>query len=461
MAAAVGVGVGGRECLVLMPPGQPPGDENLARIDVDAVFRRAIEPAVIEAGCTPRRIDRTFPGPVVDASTMWRVLSADILVVDLTTTDPTVTYLLGVRHAARPGATLVLVGNPPGTGLDTGLVDAIRYEVTAGSLTGADADALRGELAVRLRVAAAAPAVDSPVFALLDGYPGVSLTGPVSMAAAQAERDAILAERLRDAAARGPEAVRSTEQEIGHLPAAGRAVLASLVTAYAEVGAWGDVIRVHDQLPSSVADDTEVRRRVAQALAARNGPGDGDAAIALLHRLIEASGGDAASLTALGRAYKERLVAAQREHDVVAAAIWLDEATDAFGRGFERDPGDVYAGVNAINLLVRKGTEEAMARVEQLAPVVTFAALRHGCERSEDYWTLATLLELALLGHDDDLASRVVERLVTVPSEDWMRETTASNISRLAELGGPDERTALLGDLSRRLRPPALAGHAA
>jgi len=50
---------------------------------------------------------------------------------------------------------------------------------------------------------------------------------------------------------------------------------------------------------------------------------------------------------------------------------------------------------------------------------------------SDDYWTLATVLELALVGADEELVGRVLPRLLTADSESWMRQTTLSTVERL------------------------------
>ncbi len=90
--------------------------------------------------------------------------------------------------------------------------------------------------------------------------------------------------------------------------------------------------------------------------------------------------------------------------------------------------------------------------MERLVPLVTFAAVRAGGPNSNDYWTLATLLELALIGHDEGLADRVLPRILTVDSEPWMRNTTADTVERLIAKREDSESTDHLQKVFESLR---------
>ena len=144
--------------------------------------------------------------------------------------------------------------------------------------------------------------------------------------------------------------------------------------------------------------------------------------------LLHEAGESAETYGILGRIHKDRYRAARDAKDDLLAAGFLDQAISAYTRGFEIEPADFYPGVNAINLLVQKGTDEALAEADRLVPLVTFAAVRRGGAESNDYWTVATVLELAIIGRDHGLAGRVLPHLVSVKSEPWMFTTTADNL---------------------------------
>ena len=89
---------------------------------------------------------------------------------------------------------------------------------------------------------------------------------------------------------------------------------------------------------------------------------------------------------------------------------------------------DYYPGVNAITLLVLKDDSESRAEIDRLLPLVMFAVLRQGGAESSDYWTLATVLELSLVGGDQRMANKVLPRLLATDAQGWMLQTTLDNM---------------------------------
>ena len=74
-----------------------------------------------------------------------------------------------------------------------------------------------------------------------------------------------------------------------------------------------------------------------------------------------------------------------------------------------------------------------------------------GGAESNDYWTLATVLELALIGRDDNLAQKVLARVLVVEAEPWMLKTTVNNLEMLLNLREGHEETSTLADAISRL----------
>lgn len=110
------------------------------------------------------------------------------------------------------------------------------------------------------------------------------------------------------------------------------------------------------------------------------------------------------------------------------AAAALDDAIDAYTRGFESDPRDYYPGVNAITLLIEKGDPEALKKADYLVPLVSFAVIRRGGASSSDYWDLATVLELSAIGNDWGMVARVLPRTLAAAKAPWMTKTTWDNL---------------------------------
>ena len=68
----------------------------------------------------------------------------------------------------------------------------------------------------------------------------------------------------------------------------------------------------------------------------------------------------------LGRVYKDRWDAARTAGEKIQARGLLEQAIDAYVRGFEADWRDAYPGINAVTLMELK--EPPDPRREQLIP---------------------------------------------------------------------------------------------
>jgi MAP3K TRAFs-binding domain len=163
------------------------------------------------------------------------------------------------------------------------------------------------------------------------------------------------------------------------------------------------------------------------ALNRRNAPGDRDQALHTLDGLIREKGVDPETLGILGRVHKDRYKELKQKKSIMASAA-LDDAIDAYTKGFESDPRDYYPGVNAITLLVEKGDPDALKQVDRLVPLVSFAAARRGGASSSDYWDLATVLELSAIGNDWAMASSVLPKVLAAAKASWQTKTTWDNL---------------------------------
>jgi hypothetical protein len=110
------------------------------------------------------------------------------------------------------------------------------------------------------------------------------------------------------------------------------------------------------------------------------------------------------------------------------AADALDEAIDAYARGFNADPRDFYPGVNLVTLLACRQTPEDLSHIEELLPVVSFAVGRKGGLRTKDYWVLATVLEVAAIAGDESRGRRALSAMLDTEPAEWMRDTTVDNL---------------------------------
>ena len=449
-------GQGGRQvCFVDMPFGKKADPRSGLEIDFDPIYEMAIRPGVEEAGLFAVRGDQELTGGIIHTAMFARLLLSEFVVADLTTANPNVFYELGVRHSAKPYTTIPIFCTVSELPFDVSLVRAIPYELEGGVLTPAAAEKLRDALRERIETALTGPVTrDSPLFQLFERFPGIEMSHEVTDVfrdrVAYSER---FRERLREARAEGVDSLRAVQADLDDLAATERGVLIDLFLSYRSVGAFPEMIALANELPADVRETVVVQQQLAFALNRRKDPGDVDKAIAILEQLEKNYGASAETLGLLGRIHKDRYGEARKAGRALEARGHLDRAIGAYTRGFETEPADFYPGINAITLNYEKGTAEAIAAAERLAPLVAFAVSRRGGAEAQDYWTLATVLELAVINRDDALIARVLPGVLVAASESFMLPTTAANLKMVLEQRRGTEDTATLEEVVAALEP--------
>jgi len=169
--------------------------------------------------------------------------------------------------------------------------------------------------------------------------------------------------------------------------------------------------------------------------------------VRVIEKVISEHGPSAESCGILGRIYKDLY-----KEGGAAAAGNLNLAIEAYRQGFRIEPTDYYPGVNAVNLLIQKGTPDAEREAADLAPLVAFAVARKGGAASSDYWDVATVLELALIGGDRETATEALPRVLALADAEWKAKTTADNLEMLERLRRDREDTTYLMDAIEALR---------
>jgi len=428
-------------------------------VDFDTLYASCVRPAAEDAGLEVIRADEEMLGGFIHRPMYERLLLAEVVVADLTFANPNVFYELGVRHAARPWATVLICAKGQQRPVDVKPLRSTLYELDEdGAL--ADASGLQALLADQLRTALGERTPDSPLFQLLDGYPGVVM----SARATETFRERALwtsklvarAYRIRVSVTDREQALHTLaeiEGQIGALPDADDELFSSLMLAYRSLESWDEMIRIAESLPAETAAAPGTCEQLALALNRRNSRGDRSRAIEILVELLEREGESSETLGILGRCHKDRWREKQAAGDP-GAVDGLDAAIAAYGRGCAADPRDYYPGVNLLTLLACRRRPEDLERIEELAPVVAFAVARHGGLGARDYWTLATIVEISALRGRETEGRRALSAALELEPESWMAATTADNLEALSSalplLGRPVEWVADAIDGLRR-----------
>jgi len=452
---------GKQVCFVDMPFGKKVDHGSGTEVDFDQIFETGIEPAIRAAGLVAIRGDREETGGIIHTAMFARLLLAEFVIADMTASNPNVFYELGVRHAAKPYTTIPIfatLGAPP---FDVNMVRAIPYDLEDGRLTQASAEALKTGIGQRIERALRGPvAKDSPLFDLFPAFPGIEMSHELTdVFRDRVEYSNRLKDELTRARAQKPmsaavEAIDEIAQSQGDPKLLERGVLVDILLSYRAVEAWDEMVALYDQMPAEVQTAALARQQLAFALNRRNNPGDRDRAVRELEQLIKDQGDSAETLGLLGRIQKDRYREAKDSRDPMAPG-YLELAIEAYTRGFEAEPADFYPGVNAITLLLQKGDHESQSEVDRLAPLVAFAAVRRGGERSNDYWTVATVLELACANRDYALAGRALPRALALADEGWMYQTTAANLRLIESLRAGEQDVEQVGAIAQHLEQAA------
>jgi tetratricopeptide (TPR) repeat protein len=450
-------------CFVDMPFGKKQDPKSRVEIDFDQIYEQGIEPAITAQGLKPVRGDREETGGIIHTAMFARLLLAEFVIADMTTANPNVFYELGVRHAAKPYTTIPLfatIGAPP---FDVNMVRAIPYDLTDGALSKASAQALVQNIGKRIRRALEGPvANDSPLFDLFDEFPGIEMSHELTDVfrdrvdySIRVKNELATARQVKPQE-KALEEIKVIVGKLGEPKLLESGVLIDTYLSYRAVSAWNAMIELYEQMPAHVQQTALARQQLALALNRRNQMGDRDRAVQVLTQLIRDYGENAETLGILGRVYKDQYTEAKKAQDL-AAEGWLDLAIETYTKGFEAEPADYYPGVNAVTLLLQKGDEQSLSEVDRLAPLVTFAAVRQGGERANDYWTVVTVLELACANRDYPLAQRCLPRALALGKEDWMFDTTAANLRLIEQLRSEEDDIAIVGQIASKLEAAANA----
>ncbi len=439
-------------CFVLMPFGRKP-DSAGGQIDFDAVYAQVFAPGIAAAGLEPIRADEEMSGGIIHRPMFERLIFCKYAVADLTAANANVFYELGIRHAIRGWSTVLLFAAGRGQlPFDVALLRGLPYHLSPDGKpldAAAASKALTGRLLEAKASAASKPAIDSPLFQLVDGYPEIDHTR-TDIFRAQVEYSISLKSKLAEARRQGADAVAAVEREVGALDEVDSGVVIDLLLSHRAVKSWPAMISLVSRMPKALAATILVQEQLGFAL---NRAGQRDEAERVLRALIAARGPSSETYGLLGRVFKDRWEEAAKANRVAPAAGWLNKAIDAYLKGFESDWRDAYPGINAVTLMEMR--EPPDPRRLELLPVVTYAVERKVATGEPDYWDHATLLELAILRGDRAKAQAALADALANVREAFEPETTARNLGLIRgvrEQRGED--AAWIGDIEAELLRP-------
>jgi hypothetical protein len=166
-----------KTCFVIMGFGKKTAYGKKARtLDLDATYRHIIKPAVTACALRCIRADEVTHSGIIDKPMYELLLSADLVIADISTANANALYELGVRHALRPHATIVIKESAGDFHFDLNHLATLQYKHLGEDIGSTEAEIKRAELKQLIDGVLAQPKIDSPVFTFLDELKGRTMT---------------------------------------------------------------------------------------------------------------------------------------------------------------------------------------------------------------------------------------------------------------------------------------------
>lgn len=405
-------------------------------IDFDQIYDSAVRPGIEAAGLEPIRADEERTGGIIHKPMFERLMLCEYAVADLTTASANVFYELGVRHAVRPATTLPIYASGRRLPFNIAFLRALPYRLGPGNHFGDDEKSrLRADLTRRLEELKAlnqqGVTPDSPVFQLLENWKPDIKHLKTDLFRERTRYEVEIKRKLAAARQSGKaDELHRIESDLGDLTEAGAGVVVDLFLSYRAVEDHQGMVDLYQKMPAELRNTVMIREQLGFAL---NRLGRREEATEVLESILSEQGPSSETCGLLGRVYKDRWSDAAKRGEDLRAGGYLDQAVLMYRRGYEADIRDAYPGVNAVTLLEIRGDEESLSLKNELLPVVRFAARQRLQSPRPDYWDYATLLELAVLSHDQQAAKKWLARALAQIREVWEPKTTANNLRLIRE----------------------------
>jgi tetratricopeptide (TPR) repeat protein len=413
--------------------------EQALSLDFNEIYDLLIAPALKRADCVPFRADKEPGAGDIRTDMYFELVTADVVVADISILNPNVFYELGVRHGIAPRGVLMIHGGWTRRPFDVAPDRTFDYEGKLFSTKeGERDDAWRARLAaeveklgstLRAAMDADVQTVGSPVYEKLPGLK------PADWSEVKTARAKYFGDIFADWESRVKVAARNGwAGDILTLAddAPTRFHRAQLLWAAADalrgMKRFAAALPVLDDL---LALDGKHRGALTQRGLVLNRLGRvGDAQVHM-HAVAKMYEGDTEAQGILGRVYKDLWrtewqngkTVEQRQQLAVTASANLASAVESYEKAARRKL-DYYNGINvvsAVKLLEHLATatddqpaECKVLHFDDLASVVRYSAqTAYDCAAADDderAWSKGTLAELELVTGDDPKRARTLYR---------------------------------------------------
>lgn len=433
-----------KTCFVVMGFGVKTDLQTQRPLDLDKTYRIIIKPAVDKAGLKCIRADDVKHSGSIDVVMYDLLLSADVVVADLSTSNANAIYELGVRHALRPATTIIIAESQFKYPFDLTHIVIRPYTHLGTGIDAEDGAKMRDELADAIKSLAAAPKTDSPVYTYLSNLiPPARKLEILAAARATTEKVVEAAAAAVDAKPPSPSKAAEVADDLAN------STLLEAARAARAGDQWVVAKALLQKLKDRRPNDAYVIQQLALVTYKSKQPSVELAlfeAHSILQELDPENTSDAETLGLWGAIHK-------RLWEVKAERKYLDESLRAYERGFYLR-NDSYTGINYAFLLnVRASVVAPTNRADAIADYVMAArvrqrvverceaALKQGIYRDdgkpdlvESFWAYATLIEGYVGMGDEAKSAASLEEAKKLQPEGWMVQTMQDQLARLRTL---------------------------
>jgi len=175
-----------QRCFVVMGFGVKTDYATGRKLDLDKSYRLLIKPVVEGKGLECIRADEIRHSGTIDVPMYQELLTADVVVADLSTANPNALYELGVRHALRPRTTIVISENKLPYPFDLNHVLITSYTHLGDAIDYDEVMRFRDVLGNTLAAVLQNQQIDSPIYTFLNQLAPPSLGAQAAQAVTQA-----------------------------------------------------------------------------------------------------------------------------------------------------------------------------------------------------------------------------------------------------------------------------------
>jgi hypothetical protein len=426
-------------------PGKGP-----AKIDFDALWRRAFEPFIREMGYDPVRADQDI-GALIVHEMLERLYFSDLVLADMTLPNGNVYYEIGIRHAARDKGCVLIGADWSRPLFDLDQARRVRYPLPEGEITDQTAEAIRASLKAAVPNLAAGV---SPMVQVLPGFPdnvdpnrATTIRNLLQeLAQFQARIKAIRMAPKAEQALKARALVAEFPAKQARVQSIALDVVRLLQDCAPDCVSWQEVLDYINGLPAETRELPVIQE---QRCLVQSKLGNHFEAIAALETLIRLQGPTSEREGLVGGRYKKLYDSAQTKADKMK---YLTSAIDHYDRGMMLDLNDYYPSSNLPRLYRARGDEGDEDRARAIAGLVVIACERAKKRNPGDEWVRPTLLGFAFDEGDVNTARKLVKEIEREGAATWKLATTIDDLERAVKQTGDEDKQKELQQLLEELR---------